>query len=225
MRRTLLALSASLATLALAGTAAADESTEHAPTAKSIEENNQGLLTKGAVIFGAERVFGLSVTSFKPENVDATKITQYGVLWSKPNSVFTTPRLAFDYVAFDQVTFGGSAAFAHEDVGDGRTSWIVAPRAGYIFGGRGVLSLWMRAGFSVWSMPTFTNDSTWGFALNVEPEILLSPYRHVGIYIGGVLDAGLFGHYKSLPNANGVTTEGGYTVTNYGATGGLRAWF
>jgi hypothetical protein len=256
MRRISIALFASLATLAFALPAAAEEpvktdttpapaataTTPPAPAAEkpssgSIEEHNREFLGKGSLIIGAERVFGFSSSTLKPKDTDAIKTTQWGILWGAgATNVFQIPRMAIDYVAFDQVTFGGSFGLAHtstttpaRDMGtvtipestNGQTNWIFAPRAGYIFGGKGVLSLWVRAGFSVWSMPVMGMDSTWGTALNFEPEIIISPWKHVGVYLGGVVDFGLFG--KATPVAGADSAS--YNVTNFGATGGLRAWF
>lgn len=248
MRRISLALFASIATLAFALPAAAEEpaktDTTPAPvtppppvTPKAIEENNRDFLGKGSLIIGAERVFGFSSSSLKPKDYDAIKTTQWGILWGGgATNVFQIPRMAIDYVAFDQVTFGGSLGIAHTSTTtpgtttgtitipestDSQTNWIFAPRAGYIFGGKGVLSLWVRAGFSVWSMPTGGMNSAWGTALNFEPEIIISPWKHVGVYLGGVVDFGLFG--KATPVAGADSAS--YTVTNFGATGGLRAWF
>ena len=173
MRRITLALCASLASLAFAlpaaaadapaasSTTSAPSTTSSSPTAKSIEENNRDLLGKGSWIIGAERVFGFSLTTLKPSGGDATKITQYGFLWSSPYSVYQIPRMAIDYVTFDQVTFGGALGIAHMSVdypsgnSSGLTNWILAPRAGYIFGGKGVLSFWARAGFSAFFGASF----------------------------------------------------------------------
>ncbi len=237
MRRLSLALCASLATIAFALPAAAEDApatpppttatATATPTAKSIEENNRDLLGKGSWIIGAERVFGFSLTTMKPAGGDATKITQYGILWSNSTSVYQIPRMAIDYVAFDQVTFGGALGIAHSSIdipnagSTGTTNWILAPRAGYIFGGKGLLSFWARAGFSVWS--TSNETSQWGLALNIEPEILISPYKHLGIYLGGVADIGLTG--KQSISVNGQDQSLGYNVNNFGINSGLRAWF
>lgn len=240
MRRISLALFASLATLAFALPAAAEEpvktDTTAAPatpppavTPKAIEENNRDFLGKGSFIIGAERVFGFSMTSAKLEGADARKTTQFGFLWNGPaTNVYQTPRMAIDYVAFDQVTFGGALGISHLSVdgGGSSTNVLVAPRAGYIFGGKGVLSLWARAGFTVWS--TSNGDaggSAWGTAFNIEPEIIISPYKHLGIYLGGVVDLGMFGKMKSKDLVSGAENSTSYNVTNFGVTGGLRAWF
>lgn len=251
MRRILLALTASLATLAIALPAAAEEAAPKAeekapektevapppvaekPTPKSIEANNNEFLGKGSLIIGAERVFGFAMSSEKPEGSDAIKHTQWGVLWAAPTSVYQIPRMAIDYVAFDQVTFGGSLGIAHTsttvpatgvtpEISSSATNLLVAPRAGYIFGGKGVLSLWARGGFSFWSIAQGNDQgSKWGVAFNLEPEVIISPYKHLGIYVGAVLDLGLFG--KASPGGGGESAS--YNVTNYGATSGLRAWF
>ncbi len=248
MRRISLALFASLATLAFAAPAAAEEAPKaddkapassttapapvpvpagEKPTSKSIEENNRDFLGKGSLIIGAERVFGFAQTSQKTEGSDAVKSTQWGILWGAPTSVYQVPRMAIDYVAFDQVTFGGAVGIAHSsyDAGGSSTNLLIAPRAGYIFGGRGVLSLWARAGFTFFSTSAGTGGggSVWGTAFNIEPEIIISPYKHLGIYLGAVVDLGMFG--KETFTSNGSDTKLSSTVTNYGVTSGLRAWF
>jgi hypothetical protein len=239
MRRISIALFASLATLAFALPAAAEEpaktDTTPAPappppavTPKSIEENNRDFLGKGSFIIGAERVFGFSMTSAKLEGNDARKTTQIGFLWNGPTlNPFQAPRMAIDYVAFDQVTFGGALGVSHISVdgGSSSTDVLFAPRAGYIFGGRGVLSLWARAGFTVWSASAGDLGSSWGTAFNIEPEIIISPYKHLGIYLGGVVDLGMFGKQTVKDPINGTESKLSYNVTNFGVTGGLRAWF
>lgn len=232
MRRISLALFASLATLAFALPAAAEEPAKTdtpatpppAVTPKAIEENNRDFLGKGSFIIGAERVFGFSMTSAKLEGYDARKTTQFGFLWNGPTlNPFQTPRMAIDYVAFDQVTFGGALGISHQSVdgGNSSTDFVFAPRAGYIFGGKGVLSLWAKAGFTVWSA---SGQDAWGTAFNFEPEIIISPYKHLGIYLGGVVDLGMFGKQTFKDPVNG-DSKLSYTVTNFGVTGGLRAWF
>jgi hypothetical protein len=142
--------------------------------------------------------------------------------------VFQVPRMAIDYVAFDQVTFGGALGIAHTSVDGGAssTNLLIAPRAGYIFGGRGVLSLWARGGFTFWNVSAGSGGgSNWGTAFNLEPEIIISPYKHLGIYLGAVLDLGMFGKYKSFDPLTNAESSVSYRVTNWGVTSGLRAWF
>jgi hypothetical protein len=183
------------------------------------------MLGKGTVIISAERVFGFSSSSEKISGAPETRQTQIGVLWSNPSSVYQTARMAVDYLVIDNVTVGGALGIAHSTVdpstgaSDSTTNLLFAPRVGYLFGGTGVLSFWARLGPVFWRTASSGDVSRWGFAISVEPTLVISPYPHVGIYLGGTLDLGLAGQVTIGGQSENAT------MTNYGINSGLVAWF
>lgn len=217
-----------LATVLAAPVALADEAApaaSAAPTAKETEKNNRDMLGKGTLIISAERVFGFSSTGTKVGDAPETRQTQYGFLWSNPQSVYQTARMGIDYLLIDNVTVGGALGIAHSKTDlpsgdtDSTTNLLFAPRVGYLFGGTGVLSFWARVGPSFWRTAGSGDVSAWGFAVNVEPAIIISPYSHLGIYLGGAIDLGLAGKVSIGDRSENAT------MTNYGVNSGLAAWF
>lgn len=211
--------------IALALVFAAPHAFAEEPTAKATEKNNRDMLGKGTLIISAERVFGFSSSSTKVGDAPETRQTQYGFLWSNPQSVYQTARMGFDYLLVDNVTVGGALGIAHSKTDsssgqtDSTTNLLFAPRVGYLFGGTGVLSFWARVGPSFWRTASSGDVSAWGLAVNVEPAIIISPYSHLGIYLGGAIDLGLAGKVTVKDNSENAKT------TNWGINSGLAAWF
>lgn len=215
-----------LSTMLAAPAVFAEEAPAPATTsAKATEKNNRDMLGKGTLIIAAERVFGFSSSSSKIGDGPTTRQTQYGFLWSNPQSVYQVARMGIDYMMIDNVTVGGSLGIAHSssksEKGDttSSTNLLVAPRVGYLFGGTGVLSFWARVGPSFWRVAGTGDNSAWGLAVNVEPSIIISPYSHLGIYLGGAIDLGVAGKVSV-----GDKSEKS-SLTNFGINSGLAAWF
>lgn len=215
-----------LASLMLSAPAALAEESKPAPTsAKETEKNNRDMLGKGTLIIAAERVFGFSSSTAKVGDGPTTRDTQYGFLWSNPASVYQTARMGIDYMMIDNVTVGGSLGVAHsstkaeDGATNSSTNLLVAPRVGYLFGGSGVLSFWARVGPSFWRVAGSGDVSAWGLAVNFEPTLIVSPYPHLGIYLGGAVDAGIAGKVTVKDQTQSAS------LTNLGINSGLAAWF
>jgi hypothetical protein len=114
----------------------------------------------------------------------------------------------------------------------------VAPRGGYILPFNDLFSLWLRGGFSFYvastktqngggiTTVTTTNDTN-QFALDLDPQIVITPLPHVGITAGLTTDIPLAGgHSVTLETPNRSTTDSaGSSIFYFGAELGLLGWF
>ena len=138
---------------------------------------------------------------------------------------FTVPRVGFDYVLTPHLTLGGDlvifattgasssvtrttamGSVTTENGNDQQVLFGIAPRVGYILHLSDLFSLWLRGGLSFYSE---TDDLTAGvdphaganqFALDLEPQFVITPLSHVGISLSPTLDLPLFGSTWRDPN-------------------------
>jgi hypothetical protein len=156
---------------------------------------------------------------------DTNSVDQSSVslLWgaTTPQSFFSIPRVGFDYVLIPNVTLGGdlvvffqpSSNASHEqDFTDGtshidntnrpsETIFGFAPRGGYILGLSDLFALWLRGGFSYYTLSDkLTNGNVSvssgrdQFALDLEPQFVFTPIPHLGFTAGATADIPVFGH-------------------------------
>lgn len=165
---------------------------------------------------------------------------------------FAIPRASIDFLLIDGLTIGGSIGFLTsssrnsatrrgttvEADGPTLTEFAFTPRVGYILAFSPNVGLWLRGGFTYWSAsskqvaiggaPGDSSSSTYnGFALNLEPTLVLSPVDHFAFTAGLVGDIGLGGKYKHERTQAGVTRidpDHDLTVMNFGLTLGILGW-
>jgi hypothetical protein len=251
MKRTLIAVGASLA--ALTATPAA--------LAQAKGEFGQ----QGQFILSADRLmpfFAFSNISVdngtgggQTKNTTTSSQTSLGFFWgSTPgygslaggpgagglfatNLFFTVPRVGFDYVVVPNVTVGGDLVVyftlggsttnevdfqngmtnTQKNDNPGVTLFGIAPRAGYILALNDMFSVWLRGGFSYYSVTakqTVTNGgnsqtntaSQSQPAIDLEPQLVFTPVPHLGFTAGLTADIPFAGNW-SFSNQNGGQTN------------------
>jgi|HubBroStandDraft_1064217.scaffolds.fasta_scaffold60167_2 hypothetical protein len=170
------------------------------------------------------------------------------------NLFYTVPRIGLDYVIIPNVTIGGDIILyftlggstgTEVDMTNGMTTTTtssnpsvtlfgLAPRGGYILPLNDMFSLWLRGGFSYYTVTakaTNNNESaTEGEhqpAIDLEPQIVFTPIPHVGFTAGLTLDIPFAGGVTGS-NQNGgqtVTTTDSASVLYFGLTLGMLAHF
>jgi hypothetical protein len=114
----------------------------------------------------------------------------------------------------------------------------VAPRGGYILPLSDLFSLWLRGGFSFYTASTkvhtgngnnatTTSNNTNQFALDLDPQIVLTPLPHIGITAGLTADIPIAGGHSvttETPNQS-ITDSAGSSIFYFGAELGILVWF
>jgi hypothetical protein len=192
---------------------------------------------KGDAVFAAERLFGFTSTSATLENPgpgDDIEFdgTNFSLGWHGSwgtASPYEIPRFAFDYLVTDGLSVGGSLGFAsiHQDVdggfiganGDG-SSFLLAPRVGYVHMFSDVFGIWPRGGFTYHSQSIDDAYDANGFGITLECMFPISPTNHFGFLIGPTLDIDFTG---SL-DPDGPADDVDLTYTTFGIQVGLFGW-
>lgn len=213
----------------------------------------------GTIYLGAERMFGVSANSFKVDR-DGTSTysnTDIGLLWGASHTLgdnavpspYTVPRIGFDYAIIPNLTIGGAIGIASSSLGtkterngasvtqdgDTVTSFLVSPRVGYIIGISDSVGIWLRGGFTYFSLSDKgpevngrkNSSSASGLAFSLDPILVLSPVDHFGFFGGLMLDLPLTGTLKNETVQPGQTTSVSYDAkaTNFGLNFGLLGYF
>jgi hypothetical protein len=204
----------------------------------------------GTMLLSAERLFGLSnshtTLGSGGGEVDRDQ-THFGLALaplSPAPHVYLLPRLAFDVALIDGLTVGGSLGFGvgEATAGNGSkpsfTTFLLAPRVGYVLGLTRPLSLWLRGGFTYFNVTSHADPSTlpanrqsslttWGISLNLEPTLMISPFDHVAFTAGVLVDVPLAGKQSAELTVGSVTTTTStdYTIRNLGLVAGMVVMF
>jgi hypothetical protein len=213
-----------------------------------------GFGSAGQFTIGAERLFGYASSHQKTEReqpngtrTDTETINRFSLLAFHGPSVYSNPRVGFDYFVIDKLSVGGSLAFMTEGgenetenpgqptVTNDRpstTAFLFAPRAGYALMFNDTIGFWPRGGFSYYSISTedteggFTSEvSENGLALTLEALFIIAPIPHVGFTVGPTLDLGLTGSRDIEPPAPAGTIEQDRNVTDIALHAGIAVWF
>lgn len=195
------------------------------------------------------------------KDTTSTSNASMGILFGRStnaNIPYTVPRVGFDYTVIDHLTlggnliaifgFGGSVTGTRETPGQTVTTtqdsptitgFGVEPRVGYIFDLSSVFYIWLRGGFSFYTLSAkstqtnnngvVTTDTTSRsvFGLDLEPTLVISPINHFGITIGLPVDIGFAGSQKRevQTGATTVTTDLSYSAFHFGINAGLLGYF
>ena len=203
----------------------------------------------GTMMISAERLFGLDVSHSSQDIAGGTierDQTHFGLalapLAPNPNP-YLLPRLAFDFAIIDGLAVGGSLGFGlgEADVGNSKPSYstfLIAPRIGYVLGLTKPISLWLRGGLTYFNLTSHADPSVlppntdrsvtlWGLSLNLEPTLMISPIEHVAFTAGVLIDLPLAGKQSTETRAGSVTTttSADFTFRNFGLVGGLVVLF
>jgi hypothetical protein len=149
-------------------------------------------------------------------------------------------------------TLGGSSNLEHDrgngttvtdhNGAPGYTALGFAVRGGYILSLNDNFALWLRGGFSDYvatqkttnTIANITTEQTTGskqFALDIDPQFVWTPMRHVGFTAGITADLPIGGGYWqntviSQPNASNTTNlSGASSFAFVGITIGTLVWF
>jgi hypothetical protein len=181
-----------------------------------------------------------------------------GTVFSVPN-VFTVPRVGFDYTIIPNVTIGGNLIVfftlggnrseqtiftngsTQTSTSNEPTSTIfgIAPRGGYILRLSDLLALWLRGGFSFYTVnvkQTTTdnagNQTTYSvgynqLAIDLDPQLVITPVPHFGFNVGLTGDIPLTGgHFVSITTPNSSqSVSAGSSLLFIGVTAGILGWF
>jgi hypothetical protein len=181
----------------------------------------------------------------------------WGSTFPAIETFYTVPRLGFDYTIVDHITIGGEViAFftvggstgTEVDRNNGMsvtnssdrpsfTVFGIAPRGGYILGLSDLFSLWLRGGFSYYTasqkstidmMGTKQTNSFQQFAIDLDPQLVITPIRHFGFTVGITGDIPIGGgHSQETVPMNGATTNlsAPSSFAFIGVTAGMLGWF
>jgi hypothetical protein len=130
-----------------------------------------------------------------------------------PRTPFDLPRLALDYTAADHFTLGGSIGFVHASAGTGSDATLIlaSPRLGAVLPLTPGIELWGRGGVTYYHSEASSTTYS-GVGLNLEAMFVFKIVDHFGGTLGGDGDIGLHDSH-------------GTKYLNFGAAGGLVAWF
>jgi hypothetical protein len=174
----------------------------------------------------------------------------FSFLWGSGGPIqapafFTAPRAGFDYVLIPHLTLGaelvifattGASQTLTRNTTMGSTATAqaapeqvifgFAPRVGYVLRLTDMFSLWLRGGFSFYSegdSASLGNTGTGGanlFALDLEPQFVITPLAHVGIALSPTLDLPLFGQVW-----NNINQSANFDMLYFGLNASLLVYF
>ncbi len=138
-------------------------------------------------------------------------------------------RLGFDAVLRPGITLGTGIGYATvaQDAPNNASSdislFIIVPRLGFMLGPSRYLGVWLRAGLGYTSVTVSaagTTDVTQrALDLVVDPQLVVTPFPHVGIMVGPALNIGVSGSVSQDSN------RADFTSSSYGVSAGLALLF
>jgi hypothetical protein len=203
----------------------------------------------GQFIISADRLFGISLWSdnLQGDNNASTKNsgTAINLLFGSDFNIagpYATPRLGLDYTVAKSFTVGGSIGLilrsGSVEESDGTTTqsqdtpsvagFAFAPRGGYILPINPTISLWFRGGLTFFSFSQkqtiaaqSASQTDSGFALDLEPQLVITPAPHFGFTAGLLGDIPLTGNRHSERSQTNSSTDQTYKITNWGLSLGM----
>jgi hypothetical protein len=179
----------------------------------------------GSWSVGVERLFGLSRATTDTEIGDvtvsstSTSISLFSALIGRNG--YSSPRLAFDYLADSGVTFGGAFAYSStsfEGNDDDDSAWLLAARVGYFARPSAGFGVWPRAGLThlVFEDDEPDNNDLTATALTLEvPLVFLVGGSGIGLTFMPHADIGIAGGTDNIDQK----------ITELGLQFGLNAFF
>ncbi len=187
----------------------------------------QELGAKGDAVFSVDRVMGITSTHVTGElgRVDYKNdwtSASFGWRATPGGSPFDVPRLAFDYLVIEHLSIGGSFGYASIDVDQGNdfSTFVIAPRVGYLYSFGRVVGIWPRGGFTYHTTSIDNDHDDKGFALSLECPFTFSPASHFAFHVGPTFDLDMFGSRDPSP-----IDKGDLTYRAMGLNAGLLGWF
>ena len=203
--------------------------------------------SRSRFVLSAESLIGFAYTrqveTARFGSVEATHTTSGPSLHFFKGSEFIDPfgaaRLGLDGVVGPGFTFGGSIGYSLYS-GTSRTSgagassdegslditiFVVVPRLGVLLAPSRYIGVWLRGGVGYTSVKIEEQQaaSLHGWALVVDPMLVVTPLPHVGILVGPSLNIGLTGGQDQPSAPPGQTFSN--TWSSYGVSGGIALLF
>ncbi len=192
---------------------------------------------------GFERAFGLSsasVTAEGPNDSSTTNTTtNFGLGLASQSGVMGLGRVGIDYIMDNQLSLGGAigvstsggdtetkaAGITINTESPSATSFVLAPRVGYVLSLSDKLSLWPRGGFTYAHVGVDAPNgdavlSASEIALSLEVPLLFMPHGGVGFTLSPTLDWGL----SYSVEQNGTDADGDYSALDLGLHFGIVAF-
>jgi hypothetical protein len=162
----------------------------------------QLLGTKGDAIFSAERLFGVRGEHWHAEPplpAPEVTVTDTVIAFGYANTAlpYNIPRLAFDYMAVDKLSIGGALGVSLADASSSGgavgspTTFLIAPRVGFLHMFGRVAGIWLRGGFMYHSAKMESSYKESGFGFNAEGMFPIVVAPHFGFEIGVAFDQSL----------------------------------
>lgn len=187
----------------------------------------QELGSKRDAVFSAERMMAVGATHVAGERGTATysddwTSISFGWRGAAQLSPFDVPRIAFDYLALEHLSIGGSLGYVSldSDQGGASAAFVLAPRVGYLHAFGRVVGIWPRGGFTYHSLNVDNQFDEKGFALSLECPFTFSPASHFAFQVGPSFDLDMFGSRNVPP-----TGKGDRTYRSFALNAGLLGWF
>jgi hypothetical protein len=158
---------------------------------------------KGDAIFSAERLFGVRGEEWREEppapaprvKVNDT-IIAFG--YAAHHVPYNIPRLAFDYLLIDKLSLGGALGVSLSDASSSTpgiveppTTFLIAPRIGFLHMFGRVAGIWLRGGFMYHSAKVDSVYKESGFGINAEAMFPIVVAPHFGFELGLAFDQSL----------------------------------
>jgi hypothetical protein len=120
------------------------------------------------------------------------------------------------------------------------TVFGVAPRGGYVLALNDVFSVWLRGGFSFYTAnqkstftdptgaKTTTTNGAQQFAIDLDPQFVITPIHHFGFTVGLTGDIPIGGGHSQEVNHPNGTTDNVSAPSSFafiGVTAGMLGWF
>jgi hypothetical protein len=203
------------------------------------------------LIVAAERLFGLHAYRIVHEPEDGSADYEFGgtmlsvlsghsAINDKRETVnpYAVPRIGADAVLGKSFTLGGNLGFAtssgtlqsgdsSEDLVD-TSSFALGARLGYLLVPNETIAIWLRGGPEYFSTSRDDTNAgrkvtSFGVALSLDPQLVLTPVPHAAILVGPLIGVGLWG--KSETSDGAAASETTTRTSSFGATGGLALIF
>jgi hypothetical protein len=163
----------------------------------------QLLGAKGDAIFAAERLFGVRGEHWTteppaPENGVNVTDTTIAFGFAAHQVPYDIPRLAFDYMVINKLSVGGAVGFSHSDGNTTNggaaippTTFLIAPRVGYLHMFGRVAGIWPRGGLVYHSASATNQFKESGLGFNAECMFPIVVAGHFGFEVGLTFDQSL----------------------------------
>jgi hypothetical protein len=203
------------------------------------------------LIVGAERLFGLHAyrVTHSPEDGSAdyefsgtmlSALQGQSAINDKDDTVnpYAIPRVGADAALGNGFTLGGNLGFAitsgTEKSGDSErrlvdtSTFALGARLGYLLAPTETIAIWLRGGPEYFSSSRDDSDAgkeveSFGFALSLDPQLVLTPVPHAAILVGPLIGVGVWGESETSDGVAAFTTTS--RSSSFGVTGGLALFF